>query len=62
MIHGHFMEALMDFSVSIKLEKDRLHAQAEREKQSGGPMIGERKKDNLQEYYRNAGQANYELA
>jgi len=51
----------MDFSVAIKLEKDRT-----RENQRDGPgsnaMQAPSKKSELQTYYRNAGQANFELA
>mmetsp|Transcript_11777 Transcript_11777/g.14928 ORF Transcript_11777/g.14928 Transcript_11777/m.14928 type:complete len:133 (-) Transcript_11777:2124-2522(-) len=59
---GYFMEALMDFSVAIKMEKDRkLAAQAEEAKGPGYAMNAA-KKFQLEEYYRNAGQANFELA
>ena len=60
---GYFMESLMDFSVAIKLEKDR-KAQTQIEIDKGGAvaMAAKEKKFQLEEYYRNAGQANYELA
>ena len=40
MVQGLFMEALMDFSVAIKLEKERL-----RESQKEPAMIGDRRKN-----------------
>ena len=63
MTQGFFMEALMDFSVAIKLEKDLKDMHQKAADQSGGTISsGNQKKDMLQEYFRNAGQANYELA
>ena len=61
MTQGYFMEALMDFSVAIKLEKDRKD-NAERNENQGMVSSGNKEKDKIHEYYRNAGQANYELA
>ena len=59
MAQGYFMEALMDFSVAIKLEKDRIKIQQEKEAMNS---LASKKEEKLQEYYRNAGQANFELA
>lgn len=61
MTQGYFMEALMDFSVAIKLEKDRKD-NADRNENQGMVSSGNKEKDKIHEYYRNAGQANYELA
>ena len=51
----------MDFSVAIKLEKDAQDVQKKLDQQ-GMISSGNQKKDLLPEYFRNAGQANYELA
>ena len=55
------MEALMDFSVAIMLEKRRL---ADKESNNNKDTIqsGKDKNKKLHEYYRNAGQAHFELA
>lgn len=53
----------MDFSVAIKLEKDRLKEnQAIEAKGAGYSMQIIKKESSLQDYFRNAGQANFELA
>ncbi len=53
----------MDFSVAIKLENDRMKEnQAIAEKGAGYSMQIVKKESSVQEYYRNAGQANFELA
>ena len=61
MAQGCFMEALMDFSVAIMLEKRRL---ADKESNNNKDTIqsGKDKNKKLHEYYRNAGQAHFELA
>ena len=51
----------MDFSVAIKLEKDAKDVQNKLDQQ-GVISSSNQKKDLLPEYFRNAGQANYELA
>lgn len=61
MTQGFFMEALMDFSVAIKLDRDRKENEQKNQDQ-GVPSFERQKKDSLPEYFRNAGQANYELA
>lgn len=58
MAQGYFMEALMDFSVAIKLEKER----TKEHNRDGPSMMQQFKKSEVQQYYRNAGQANFELA
>ena len=53
---GYFMEALMDFSVAIKLQKDRNSEKEAARDSQGVSYLG--KKDNnegLSGYYRNAG-------
>ena len=60
---GYFMEALMDYSLAIKLEKDEKD-KMKGWKDSGTEMQKQAVKDYkcfLDEYYRNAGQAHYEL-
>ena len=52
------MEALMDFSVAIMLEQQKI----QKEKQNNVTQMGKKDKSKLFEYYRNAGQAHYELA
>ena len=56
------MEALMDFSVAINLEQKLRDAQREGEKNNGPMQQQAARKFNIDEYYRNAGQANFELA
>ena len=59
---GHFMEALMDFSVSIKLQKAALKKLRESATYNS-TNVNDKKKEGspLEHYYRNAGQANFEL-
>ena len=56
MVQGYFMEALMDFSVAIKLGHDFY-----KKSEKPSAQNDNKPKPKLADYYRNAGQANYEL-
>lgn len=52
----------MDFSIAIKLEKDKQEQAQKEEEKGGAAAMYAHKRFQLDEYHRNAGQAHYELS